>query len=72
MLKLYLKAFLSYAVIFGVLMTLWEYYDTGNIIIRKQVLQAVLFGAVMSYANIKAIRRARSIGEKEDIENKNQ
>jgi len=50
----------------------WEYYDKGEVIVWKQILQAVFFGAAMSYANITALKRAQNISEKKESDNKKQ
>ena len=63
----YFANFLFNATVFGTLMSIWEYYDTGTVIIVKQVLQAVFFGAVMSWTTVKAHKRAMSKKEKEDM-----
>jgi len=47
-------------------MSAWEYYDTGKVIVLKQVLQAVFFGAVMSWITVRSYRRAQSKKEEEE------
>ncbi len=62
----YLANFLFNAITFGTLMSAWEYYDTGKVIVLKQVLQAVFFGAVMSWITVRSYRRAQSKKEEEE------
>ena len=67
-LNLYIKLFLIYGFLFGLLMTAWEYYDTKHINIWKQIFQGISFGAVMSWINVMAQRRAWSIKEKDNFQ----
>jgi len=62
---LYIKTFLLYSVLFGAIMSVWEYYDTGHVNIIKQVFQSMFFGSILSWTNVTAKRRAMSEEEKE-------
>ncbi|MCY1636499.1 hypothetical protein [Marinifilum sp. D737] len=64
--KLYLKSFFIYGIIFGLIMTLWEYIDEEKINLWRQVFQGVFFGGFMSWATVTAHKRAmRKYGKNE-------
>ena len=64
--KLYLKSFVLYGLIFGLIMAVWEYIDEGKINIWKQIFQGVFFGGFMSWTTVTAQKRAiRKQGKKE-------
>lgn len=49
---LYLKSFLIFGLSFGLLMTLWDYYDEGKVDFEKIVFISVIFGALMSWTAV--------------------
>ncbi len=64
--KLYLKSFFIYGIIFGLIMTLWEYIDEEKINLWKQVFQGAFFGVFMSWTTVTAQKRAmRKYGKNE-------
>ncbi len=66
--KLYVKQFLLYFFIFGALMSAWEYYDSGEVNILKQVVISIIYAALMTWAYVTAKRKARSKKEKDQFE----
>ena len=64
--KLYLKSFFIYGIIFGLIMTLWEYIDEEKINLLKQIFQGVFFGGIMSWTTVTAQKRfIKKLGKKE-------
>ena len=55
--KVYLKTFLVYGLLFGSMMTLWEYFETEEINIWKQIFQGSIFGVLMSWTTVTAQKR---------------
>lgn len=53
----YLKTFIFFALPFGLLMSLWDYLDEGEINIGKQIIQSSLFGFLMSLSSVTPIIR---------------
>ena len=57
--KIYLKLFLSYGLIFGFLMSLWDYIDEGEISIVKTIFMIVFFGGFMSWISVKSMKKSK-------------
>lgn len=56
--KLYLKNFLIVGISFGLIMSLWDYFDNETINIWKLVFQSALFGGLTSWSNVTAVKRS--------------
>ena len=64
--QLYLKTFFIYAFSFALVMVFWKYLAEVKINLWEQLIQAVLFGTLMSWATVTAQKRAlRRLGKKE-------
>jgi hypothetical protein len=57
--RFYLKLFLIYGLTFGLLMTLWDYVDEGEIDIIKLIFMTVFFGGFMSWTTIKNLKKTK-------------
>ncbi len=61
--KIYLKTFFMNAIAFVLLLAIWEYFDGEKINAGKLILQAAIFGAIMSYttgsAQIRGLKQAK-------------
>src|SRR5690554_5447791 len=57
--RIYLKLFLIYGLTFGLLMTLWDYLDEGEIDIIKLIFMTVFFGGFMSWTTIKNLKKTK-------------
>ena len=57
--RIYLKLFLIYGLTFGLLMTLWDYLDEGEIDIIKLLFMTVFFGGFMSWTTIKSLKKTK-------------
>lgn len=63
--KIYLKLFLSYGLIFGILMSLWDYIDEGEINLLKTAFMIIFFGGFMSWTSVKSMKKSKKkfVGE---------
>ena len=67
--KLYLKSFLIYGLSFAALMFLWAYLSEESLDLPKQLITALLFGILMSWATVTAQTRAlRRLGNSNEGE----
>lgn len=57
--RIYLKLFLSYGFIFGLVMSLWEYIDEGEINLWKTVFMIIFFGGFMSWTSVKSMKKTK-------------
>ncbi len=57
--SIYLKLFLAYGLIFGMLMSLWDYLDKGEISFLKTIFMIVFFGGFMSWTSVKNMKRSK-------------
>jgi hypothetical protein len=57
--KIYLKLFLSYGLIFGILLTLWDYIDEGEINLWKTTFMIFFFGGFMSWTSVKSMKNSK-------------
>jgi len=57
--KIYLKLFLSYGLIFGFLMSLWDYINKGEISFLNIVLDIIFFGGFMSWISVKSMKKSK-------------
>ncbi len=56
--KIYLKLFLFYGLIFGVINLLWYYIDKGEINVLKIIFLIIFFGGFMSWSSVKSIKKS--------------
>ena len=57
--KVYWKLFISYGSIFGFLMSLWDYFDEGEISFYKTTFMVVFFGGFMSWTSVKSMKKSK-------------
>ncbi len=50
---IYLKLFLVYGLTFGLLMSVWDYIDEGEINLWKTAFLILFFGGFMSWTSVK-------------------
>jgi len=54
----YLKTFIIGSIVYGLLTTAWEYFDSTEINVWKLIVQSMSGGALFSFFFVTAIRRA--------------
>ncbi len=66
--KLYWKVFLRSGLIYGLVLSIWEYLDEGEVDFAKLVFMTVFFGALMSWTTVTAQKRAMKAKERDFTE----
>ncbi len=57
--KICLKIFLSYGLLFGFLMSLWDYIDEGEINLWKAAFMIIFFGGYMSWTSVRSMKKSK-------------
>jgi hypothetical protein len=57
--KVYWRLFITYGSIFGFLMSLWDYFDEGEISFYKTTFMVVFFGGFMSWTSVKSMKKSK-------------
>jgi len=68
--RLYLKSFILYSILFSLILAVWEYHETEQLNVLKQIIQGVFFGTLMSWITVTAQLKSISKQEDDDIENR--
>ena len=64
---IYLKLFLAYGLIFGFLMSLWDYFDEGEIDLWKTAFMIIFFGGFMSWTSVKSMKKSKKKFEGKEL-----